>query len=90
MPRITPDELGEQELARVFIAATMVEARRAEEVLTANDVRYAVVAEPLGRTLFGSPRNAAVFYVVATEADASAAILESHGLAFGIVTDDSE
>ena len=90
MARITPDELGEHELARIFIAATMVEARRAEEVLTANDVRYAVVAEPIGRTLFGSPRNAAVFYVVATEADRSASILANDGLEFGIVRDESE
>ena len=85
MPRLDPDELGDRDLARVFIAATMVEARRAEEVLTANAVRYAVVAEPIGRTLFGSPRNAAVFYVIAADADSCAAILAENGLEFGVV-----
>jgi hypothetical protein len=87
MPRIDPEDLGDRDLARVFIAATMVEARRAEEVLTAHAVRYAVVAEPIGRTLFGSPRNAAVFYVVATDADSCASILADNGLEFGVVKD---
>jgi hypothetical protein len=88
MPRIDPLELeqpGDQELARVFIASTMVEARRAEEVLSHHDVRYAVVAEPIGRTLFGSPRNAAVFYVAAVDADLCASILTTNGLAFGVI-----
>jgi hypothetical protein len=87
MPRINPDDLGDVELARIFIAATMVEARRAEEVLTATAIRYAVVAEPLGRTLFGSPRNAAVFYVVAEDADHSAAALVAAGMEMGVVRD---
>ena len=85
MPRIDPDELGDHELARIFIAATMVEARRAEEVLTATEIRYAVVAEPIGRTLFGSPRNAAVFYVVADDADNTAAALIAAGMETGVV-----
>ena len=88
MPRTHPLELeepGDRELARVFIAATMVEARQAEAVLTAHQVRYAVVAEPIGRTLFGSPRNAAVFYVAAADADACTSVLLNNGLEFGIV-----
>lgn len=90
MPRIDPVDLeqaGDRELARVFIAATMVEARRAEDVLTAHEVRYAVVAEPIGRTLFGSPRNSAVFYVAASDADTCATILITNGLEFGVVRD---
>jgi hypothetical protein len=88
MPRIDPDELDDHELARIFIAATMVEARRAEEILTATAIRYAVVAEPIGRTLFGSPRNAAVFYVVASDADSTAAALVAAGMETGVVRDD--
>jgi hypothetical protein len=87
MPRIDPDELGDHEVARIFIAATMVEARRAEEVLAATDIRYAVVAEPIGRTLFGSPRNAAVFYVVAHDADHTAATLVAAGMGMGVVSE---
>jgi hypothetical protein len=85
MPRIAPDEFGDVELARVFIAATMAEARAAEAVLTSGDVRFAVVAEPLGRTIFGSPRNNAVFYVVAEQADAAAARLVGAGMEIGVV-----
>lgn len=87
MPRIDPDDLGDVELARIFIAATMVEARRAEEVLTSTEIRYAVVAEPIGRTLFGSPRNAAVFYVVAEDADTTATVLIEAGMHAGVVKD---
>ena len=88
MPRIDPDDLGDVELARIFIATTMVEARLAEEVLTETAIRYAVIAEPLGRTLFGSPRNTAVFYVVADDADHSAAALVAAGLEMGVVKDE--
>ena len=85
MPRVEPDEFGDRELARIFIAATLNEARAAEEVLTERGMQYAVVAEPLGRTLFGSPRNNAVFYVAADEADACEAILVSAGTEMGVV-----
>ena len=54
-------------------------------MLTAHDVRYAVVAEPIGRTLFGSPRNAAVFYVAAADADTCTSVLVNNGLEFGVV-----
>ena len=87
VPRLDPDDLGDRDLARVFIAATMAEARQAEQVLTLYDIPYAVVAEPIGRTLFGSPRNAAVFYVVATDADVCASVLKDNGLEFGVVKD---
>ena len=88
MPRIDPlelEEAGEKELARIFIAATLAEAKQAEDVLTAHDVRYAVVAEPIGRTLFGSARNAAVFYVLAADEDASVSVLINNGLEYGVV-----
>ena len=90
MPRVDPLELeepGDRELARVFIAATMVEAKQAEAVLTAQrgavrrgrgaDRAHAVRVSP----------NAAVFYVAATDADACTSILVDNGLEFGIVKD---
>jgi hypothetical protein len=90
MPRVDPDELGEDELARIFIAATMAEARVAEQLLSSYEMRYAVVAEPIGRTLFGSPRNAAVFYVAADHADTCAAVLVAAGLEAGVVRADAD
>ncbi len=85
MPRIDPEEFGDRDPVRVFIAMTMAEARGAEAVLCAGDVRYAVQAEPIGRTLFGSPRNTAVFYVISDDADRGVALLIAGGLEAGVV-----
>ncbi len=85
MPPADLEDFGEQELARIFIALTMAEARSAEAALDARGVRYTVQAEPLGRTLFGQPRHLAVFYVAADEADTCAALLVASGLEAGVV-----
>jgi DNA-binding transcriptional regulator LsrR (DeoR family) len=85
MPRIDPDDFEDGEVARIFIATTVVEARSAEAVLTAREIRYAVIAEPIGRTLFGSARNAAVFYVGVGDAGICAAVLEGAGMGAGVV-----
>jgi hypothetical protein len=85
VPRIDPDDFGDEEIARIFIAATMAEARAAETLLVSYEVRFAVVAEPLGRTIFGSPRNSAVFYVVADEADTCASLFLAAGMDEGVV-----
>jgi hypothetical protein len=85
MPLVDPEEFGDREPVRVFIAMTMSEARAAETVLTEGSIRYVVEAEPLGRTLFGSPRNTAVFYVLAEDADRSASLLITGGLEAGVV-----
>ena len=85
MPHADPQDFGEQELARIFIALTMAEARAAEAALDARGIQYVVQAEPLTRTLFGLPRHLAVFYVVADEADTCAAILVASGLEQGVV-----
>ena len=87
MPPVDPDEFAERELARIYIAATMAEARLAEAALEARALRYLVHAEPLGRTLFGSPRHLAVFYVLAGDATACEAVLIEAGLEAGVVQD---
>jgi hypothetical protein len=88
MPLVDPEEFGDREPVRVFIATTMAEARAAEALLTDRDIRYVVEAEPLGRTLFGSPRHTAVFYVLAEDASASVTALIDGGLAIGVVKPD--
>src|SRR5688500_2101712 len=85
MPHADPEDFLEQELARIFIAASMAEARSAEAALDARGIRYVVQAEPLTRTLFGLPRHLAVFYVAAGEADTCAALLVASGLEEGVV-----
>jgi hypothetical protein len=85
MPLIDPEEFGDREPVRVFIASTMAEARAAEALLTDSDIRYVVEAEPLGRTLFGLPRHWAVFYVLAEDADVCVSLLVRGGLECGVV-----
>jgi hypothetical protein len=85
MARVEPEAFAEREVMRVFIAATMAEARLAEEVLTMNGVHYVVQVEPFGATLFGSPRNGAAFYVEAGQAAYCGAKLTEAGLGIGVL-----
>jgi hypothetical protein len=67
MPPIDIEDLAEPE--RVFVAASLRMAKRAEEALTQAGVHYAVEVEEIGRTLlFRSVRMGAVFYVSASQA----------------------
>jgi hypothetical protein len=84
MARIDPDELREPE--RVFIAATLRLALQAEELLTTNGVDYAVQVEEYARSfLFGTARNAAVFYVASGQAAYCRTQLTSAGLGKGVI-----
>jgi hypothetical protein len=79
--------IDERPLARIYLAATVSEARRVEAVLDQLDVDYSVRVEPCGRTLFGSTRQGAAFLVDAAKADACDEALERAGLGAGIVRD---
>jgi len=79
--------IDERPLARIYLAATVAEARRVEAVLYQLDVDYSVRVEPCGRTLFGSTRQGAAFLVDAAQADACDEALERAGLGAGIVRD---
>ena len=79
--------IDERPLARIYLAATVSEARRVEAVLDQLDVDYSVRVEPCGRTLFGSTRQGAAFLVDAAQADSCDEALERAGLGAGIVRD---
>jgi hypothetical protein len=85
MPRIEPDALSDPE--QVYLAPTLGEARRIEALLTARGVDYATQAEVLGRTLFGSLRHGAGFYVTAAQAEYCRQALAQAGFSSGIVHD---
>jgi len=82
-----PDEASD--VAPVFIAATVAEARRAEEILDAHGVDYEIRVQPFGRTLFGSPRQGAFFYVPPDLMASTGALLTAAGLGIGVVPPDS-
>jgi len=86
MARIQPDAAPAEELIRVFVAHTLAEARSAEDVLTQEGIDYVVTVEDLARTLFGSPRNVAVFEVAEAKATRCAEILTMAGFGAGVVT----
>ena len=87
MSLIDEDAFGGRPLARIFLAATVAEARRVEAVLDQHGADYCVRVEPYGRTLFGSIRQGAAFLVDATQADSCEAALVRTGLGAGIVRD---
>lgn len=66
MAHIEPEELVDPE--RIFIAGSLREARRVEELLTTAGVDYVVQVEPFTTSVLFSPRNGAVFYVTAGQA----------------------
>jgi hypothetical protein len=66
---------------RIYLAATVREAKAVEEWLTAAGIDYAVEVEPCGRSfLFGSVRMGAAFYVDPSHASYCREHLAASGL----------
>jgi selenophosphate synthetase-related protein len=78
----------EDALARVFVAFTLAEARRAEALLTAQGLAYAVEVEAIGRTLFGSTRQGVVFAVAPEDVEQCTSIVTRAGLDVSLIDDD--
>ena len=87
MPILDEDAFGDRPLARIFLAVTMSEARLVEAALDQHGVDYCVRVEPCGRTLFGSTRQGAAFFVDAAQADSCDEALVRAGLGAGVVRD---
>jgi hypothetical protein len=87
MPIVDEDVFGDRPLARIFLAVTVSEARRVEAVLDQHGVDYCVRVEPCGRTLFGSTRQGAAFFVEDAQADSCEEALVRAGLGAGVVRD---
>jgi hypothetical protein len=76
------------EVVRVYLAASLAEAQRVEQVLDAADLAYAVEVEEFAMpTALGSnaPRRGAGFWIEPDDLDASCAALEAAGLLRGLV-----
>lgn len=79
------DAQDDASLVRIYLALSVREGRRVEEVFDALGVEYTVRVETIGRTLLGGSRRAAAFLVDAARADACERALKQAGLAAGIV-----
>jgi hypothetical protein len=85
MARIDPDTAPAGKRTRVFVALTLADAKSAEDVLSRKGIDYVVTVDDLGRTLFGSPRNVAIFEVAETQATFCAEILTEAGFGKGVL-----
>jgi hypothetical protein len=88
MARVEPEALSSQELAPVFFATKLKEAQQVEHVLT--DVPFVVEVEPYSRSLFGTLRYGATFYVIAGQADDCRSRLMTAGLHRGVIEESSD
>lgn len=87
MALIDIEDLNEPE--KVFVAASLRVAKRAEDALTQAGIQYAVEVEEIGRTLlFRSVRMGAVFYVAASQAAYCRQYLPAAGFDRGVVHDE--
>ena len=89
MPRQAMQLFGEgTEVVRVYLAATLDEAQRAEGALDGVGLTYAVEAETfLAPTILGSgsPRQGAGIWLLEADLDAACAALTRAGLVQGLV-----
>ena len=85
MSRVALDDFAEKEVARIYLAGELAEAKRVEQVLSANHIDYAVEVEPYVRmSIFSSEYAGAAFYVLAGQAEFCWRVLFEAGLKIGI------
>jgi hypothetical protein len=86
MARVIFDDLGEKEVARIYLAGELAEAKRVEEILNSNGIDYAVEVEPYVRfSLFSSEYAGAAFYVLSGQAELCRRALCEAGFKAGIL-----
>jgi len=87
MARVTLDDFSDKEVARIYLAGELAEAKRVEEILSANGINYVVEVEPYVRSSvfsFSSKYAGAAFYVLSGQADFCKRALFEAGLKVGI------
>ena len=85
MARVTLDDFADKEVARIYLAGKLAEAKQVEEILSANGINYAVEVEPyVTLSLFSSEYAGAAFYVLSGQADFCKRALFEAGLKVGI------
>lgn len=87
MALMEAEEFGEQEVARIYIAGRLPEAKEVERVLSENGVDYFVEIEPFQVMLLGflpTEHKGVAFYVAAANAGRSLQVLSAAGLTQGL------
>ncbi len=90
MARVDPGDLADKEIARIYIAGRLAEAKRVEKTLSDRGIDYSVELEEYETYVLGlfPTRHAGVaFYVVSSQAESCRRALLEQGLHVGIVDD---
>jgi hypothetical protein len=87
MARVAMDDFGDEEVARIYLAARLSEAQRVEAELDTHNIDYGVEVEPYMATavLWFSEHRGAAFYVIADQADLCCNILRQAGICAGLM-----
>jgi len=61
--KVTLDDFGDKEVARIYLAGRLAEAKQVEEILSANGINYAVEVEPYVTLSFFLPSTQALHFM---------------------------
>ena len=89
MGRIEIEEFTDKEISRIFIADLIKTTEKAEDILTKNNVDYAVSLEPFIEMLAIAECNGIAFYVLSGQADYCRKLLASKGLSSGLTIEET-
>ena len=93
MAKVEIESFEEKEVARVYIAERLREAKRVESTLSEHGVDYAVEVEPFYKLLLGfipCEYSGAAFYVLSGQAPFARQALEVAGLKAGLVDEEAD
>ena len=91
MALVDPETFDDKEVALVYIAGRLSEAKRVEQVLSDNAIDYAVDSEPFQSRVLGIlpvEYQGVGFYVSADQADFCRRVLREADLVQGLVEND--
>jgi len=91
MALVDPDDFTDKEVARVYIAGRLSEAKRVEQTLSENSIDYMVDAEPFEVRLLGilpMQYEGLAFYVLSGQADFCRDLLQRAQLVTGLVEEE--
>jgi hypothetical protein len=91
MALVDPENFADKEIARVYIAGRLSEAKRVEQTLSENGVDYTVDAEPFEVRILGilpTQYEGLAFYVLSGQADLCRELLRQAQLITGLVEEE--
>jgi hypothetical protein len=91
MVRVNSKDFDNKEVARIYMARRLAEAKEVEKTLTDNGINYYLEIEPFVTYIFGlfqSKRRGVAFYVVSGQANFCRQALIDEGLHEGVIDEE--